>query len=239
MLDIKEIENTIINADCLDILKQLPDKCVDLVVTDIPYLISVSQSAGAFGVKKRIHYKKELEILSDGISNEVLQELCRVMKKINIYIFCSKNQFIQMLDFFVKEQKCNWQIITWHKTNVIPVCGNSYMPDTEYCLFFREKGVFVGGEAKTKSTYYISSTNKEDKKKYNHPTIKPEYIIKNLIINSSKENDIVLDPYCGSGTVPVVSYKLNRKYIGIEIDKKHCDTSIERLKIAQSQLRLF
>lgn len=238
-MDIKEIENTIINDDCMNVLRQLPNKSVDLVVTDIPYLISVSQSAGAFGVKKRMHYKKELEALSKGISNEVLEELCRVMKKINIYIFCSKNQFIQMLDFFVKEQKCNWQIITWHKTNVIPACGNSYMHDTEYCLFFREKGVFVGGEPKTKSTYYISSTNKKDKKKYNHPTIKPEYIIQNLIINSSKENDIVLDPYCGSGTVPVVSYKLNRKYIGIGINKQHYNTSIERLNAVQSQLNLF
>lgn len=237
MLDIKNIENTIINSDCLDILKQMPDKCIDLVVTDIPYDISVSQSAGAFGVKKRMHYKKDLEIISDGISDEILAELCRVMKKINIYIFCSKNQFIQMLDFFVTKRNCNWQLITWHKTNPIPSCGNSYMPDTEYCLFFREKGVYVGGTAETKNTYYITQTNKEDKKKFKHPTVKPEFIIKNLIINSSNENDIILDPYCGSGTIPVVSSKLNRKYIGIDIDKKHCVTSEIRLKEARNQLR--
>lgn len=239
MIDIKSVENTIINDDCLNVLKQLPDKCVSLVVTDIPYDISVSHSAGVFGVKKRMHYKKELEIISDGISNEVLEELCRVMKKINIYIFCSKNQFIQMLDFFVTKRNCNWQLITWHKTNPIPSCGNSYMPDTEYCLFFREKGVFVGGTPETKNTYYITQTNKEDKKKYNHPTVKPEHIIKNFIINSSNENDLILDPYCGSGTVPVVSTKLNRKYIGIDIAKKYCETTEQRLKIAQSQLRLF
>lgn len=53
MLKLEEIENSILNADCLDILKKLPDKCVDLVITDIPYKISVSQSAGAFGVKKK------------------------------------------------------------------------------------------------------------------------------------------------------------------------------------------
>lgn len=186
-----------------------------------------------------MHYEKELEIISDGISNEILEELCRVIKKINIYIFCSKNQFIQMLDFFVTKRNCNWQLITWHKTNPIPSCGNSYMPDTEYCLFFREKGVFVGGTPETKNTYYITQTNKEDKKKYNHPTVKPEHIIKNFIINSSNENDLILDPYCGSGTVPVVSTKLNRKYIGIDINKKHCETTEQRLKIAQSQLRLL
>lgn len=238
MKNIDEYVNKIINADCLDVLRGVPDKCVDLVVTDIPYDISVSHSAGAFGVKKRMHYKKELEIISNGISNEILEELCRVMKKINIYIFCSKKQFIQMLEFFVKERNCNWQIITWHKTNVIPSCGNSYMPDTEYCLFFREKGVYVGGTPKTKNTYYITQTNKADKKLYGHPTIKPEKIIENFIINSSNENDIVLDPYCGSGTIPVVSYKLNRKYIGIEIVEKYCKVSNERLQIAQAQQKI-
>lgn len=236
MLKIEDIENSIINDDCLNVLRELPDKCVDLIVTDIPYDISVSHSAGAFGVKKRMHYKNELETISNGISNEILTELCRVMKKINIYIFCSKNQFIQMLDFFATKRNCNWQLITWHKTNPIPSCGNSYMPDTEYCLFFREKGVFVGGTPETKNTYYITQTNKDDKRKYNHPTVKPEFIIKNLIINSSNEDDLILDPYCGSGTIPVVSSKLNRKYIGIDINKKHCETSEIRLKEAKNQL---
>ena len=238
MLKLEEIENSILNADCLDILKKLPGKCVDLVITDIPYKISVSQSAGAFGVKKRKKKKKELETISNGVSDDVLFELCRVMKKINIYIFCSKNQFMQMLDFFVKERKCNWQIITWHKTNPIPACGNSYMPDTEYCLFFREKGVFVGGEPKTKNTFYVTKTNKEDKKKYNHPTVKPEKIIENLIINSSNENDLVLDPYCGSGTVPAVCLKLKRKFIGIEIMKNHFMTANYRLMSIMAQQKL-
>lgn len=233
------IDNVIINDDCLNALKQMQDKCVDLVITDIPYNINVGHSAGSFGVKKRMHYKNELEILSNGISNDVLIELCRVMKKINIYIFCSKNQFIQMLDFFVKERNCNWQLITWHKTNPIPSCGNSYMPDTEYCLFFREKGVFVGGTPETKNTYYITQTNKEDKKKYNHPTPKPEHIIKNFIINSSKENDLIFDPYCGSGTTCVAAQKLNRRYIGIDIDNKYCETTKQRLLMAQSQRSLF
>lgn len=58
MIDIKSVENTIINDDCLNVLKQLPDKCVSLVVTDIPYDISVSHSAGAFGVKKECTMKK-------------------------------------------------------------------------------------------------------------------------------------------------------------------------------------
>ena len=168
-------------------------------------------------------------------TNDVLVELCRVMKKINIYIFCSKEQIPQMLDFFLPK-KVNWQIILWHKTNPIPTCGNSYMPDTEYCLFFREKGVFVGGSPKTKATYYVTPTNKEDKQKYRHPTPKPLQIIKNLIINSSKEGDLVLDPYVGSGTTAVAAKELNRHYIGIDKEEKYCNTAKERLEIEQLNL---
>lgn len=219
----------IICADALETLKQISDNYIDLVITDIPYKIKVSHSAGAFGVKKKMHYKKELEPLSDGISNNILIELCRVMKKINIYIFCSKAQIPQMLGFFLPK-KCNWQIITWHKSNPIPACGNSYMPDTEYCLFFREKGVFVAGTPETKATYYITPTNKQDKEKYGHPTPKPSHIIKNFIINSSKEGDIILDPYIGSGTTAECAKLLNRHFIGIDINEKYCKIANERIK---------
>ena len=229
------MENKIICGDALETLKTLPNNSIDLVVTDVPYKINIGHSAGVFGVKKRMHYKNDLLDISAGISNDVLIELCRVMKKINIYIFCSKEQIPQMLDFFLPK-KCNWQIITWHKTNPIPSCGNSYMPDTEYCLFFREKGVFVGGTPKTKMTYYVTQTNKADKQKYGHPTPKPLHIIKNLIINSSEEGDIVLDPYVGCGTTAVASKDLNRKYIGIDIKQKYCDIAIERLSNMQLNL---
>ena len=227
--------DTIINGDALETLKALPDNYIDLVVTDIPYKIKVKQSAGAFGVKKKMHYKNDLLEISEGIPDEVLKELCRVMKKINIYIFCSKEQIPQMLNFFLPK-KCNWQILTWHKTNPIPSCGNSYMPDTEYCLFFRDKGVFVGGSPNTKMTYYTTKTNKEDKKKYGHPTVKPLFIIKNLIINSSGEGDIVLDPYVGSGTSAVAAKELKRHYIGINNNAKHYSTARTRLNTEQQNL---
>ncbi len=235
---LEKYTNKIIHADCMDILKQLPDKCIDLVVIDPPYMINVSQSAGAFGVKKRMHYKKELEALSTGIQDEVLQELVRVMKRINIYSFCSYKQIPQLINFFLP-LKCNWQPITWHKTNPIPSCGNSYMPDTEYCLFFREKGVFVGGTAKTKKTYYITQTNKEDKQKYKHPTVKPLEIVKNLIINSSNEGDLILDCFSGSGTTAVACQELNRNFICIEKDYNYRETSVERLENAKAQLKLI
>ena len=70
----------------------------------------------------------------------------------------------------------------------------------------------------------------KDKKKWKHPTIKPEIIIRKLIRNSSKENDIVLDCFIGSGTTAVCCIKENRNYIGFEINKEFYKTCLERIE---------
>lgn len=83
--------------------------------------------------------------------------------------------------------------------------------------------------------YYITPTNKEDKKLYKHPTIKPLNIIKNLIINSSQENDTVLDCFMGSGTTGVACKELNRNFIGIELDENYFNISKERIEKAENK----
>ncbi len=220
--------NVVYNEDCLEGMKQIPNKSVDLVITDPPYLIDTVGS-GLYSQKDK-QYIKELNFMKDGFSKEILDEICRVMKKINLYIFCSQKQIIPLLDYFVREKKCNWNIITWHKTNPIPACGNKYLTDTEYVLFFREKGVKIYGDYQTKFTYYLTPLNQKDKIKYNHPTIKPLNIIQNFIINSSKEGEIVLDPFMGSGTTAIACINTNRNYIGFEIDKGYYDIILERIK---------
>lgn len=214
-------------GDCMEMLKNIPNNSVDLVVTDPPYLIS-TQGAGIYKQKDK-QYVKELTNMQDGFSTEVLDELCRVMKKINIYIWCSQKQILFLLDYFVKKKKCNWNLLCWHKTNPVPACGNKYLTDTEYILFFREKGVKVHGKFNTKFTYYVTPLNQQDKKKYNHPTIKPLSIIENLIINSSVEGGIVLDPFMGSGTIGVACKNLNREFIGMEIDEQYFNVAKQRI----------
>lgn len=234
MLDINKIHL----GNSYELIKQIDDNSIDLACIDPPYEIAVSQGSGAFGVEKKLHYKQELEDLSFGFTEEILDELCRVMKKINIYIWCSKNQFPMLIDYFVKDKGCNWTIISWHKTNPVPACGNSYVSDTEFCLFFREKGVQVYGTAETKKTYYTTAINVKDKALWEHPTIKPLHIIKNLIFNSTKENEIVLDCFSGSGTTALAASQLNRNFIGIEINEKYHKLSLQRLEVERSQMKL-
>lgn len=216
-------------------MKGIPDKSIDLVVTDPPYVIE-TRGAGIFKQTDK-KYVKQLDKMKDGFSEETLDELCRVMKKINIYIFCSQKQIIPLLDYFVKKKKCNWNIICWHKTNPVPACGNKYLTDTEFILFFREKGVKVYGEFSTKFTYYVTPLNQADKKKYGHPTIKPIKIIQNLILNSSQEGDIVFDPYIGSGSTGVGAVYTNRGYMGFEKEPRYYRIACERIAEAEQTMK--
>ena len=218
------------NKDCLEVMKNMEDDSIDLVITDPPYEISTS-GAGIYKQKDK-KYVKELNEMKDGFSDEILNELCRVMKKINIYIFCSQKQIIHLLDYFVTKRGCNYNIISWHKTNPIPACGNKYLTDTEYVLFFRERGVKVYGSFETKRTWYSTPLNQADKKKYGHPTVKPQLILNNLIVNSSQENDIILDPFMGSGSTGEAAIKNNRNFIGVEICEEYFEISKKRLRTA-------
>lgn len=225
-------------GDCLELLKGIPDESIDLVVTDPPYLLE-TDGAGIFGTKAENYggeryVMKNIDFMKNGVSEDVLDELCRVLKKINIYVWCSQKQLPIFYKYFVEKKKCNWNLLTWHKTNPTPTCGNKYLTDTEYCLFFREKGVKVYGEYATKLTYYVTPINSQDRKKYGHPTIKPLDIIQNLIINSSQKGDTVLDCFMGSGTTGVACINTNRNFIGIELDEQYFNVAQERIKQAKS-----
>ena len=219
------------NGDCLEVLKTIPDKSVDLVVTDPPYLMTCGQGGGAFGKDKR-QYHTEIEPLTENFNLEVLNQLVRVMKKVNIYIWCSKDQLRQYIDFF-EDLGCKTELLCWHKTNPVPTCNNKYLSDTEYLLFFREKGVPIYGSYGTKKKYYVTPTNKADKDKYGHPTIKPVDIIQNLITNSSAENDVVLDCFMGSGTTGVACINTGRSFIGIELDETYFKIAEDRINTPQ------
>ena len=245
----------LINGDCYEKLKEIPSGSVDLVVIDPPYEFQGSGGDGAFGTKKRNYHEEYLNIsnkntreaqrirvcacmdkqreniktLSTGFDISLFDELKRIMKKINIYVWCNKVQVRKILNYF---DTCNIDILTWHKTNCIPTCNNTYLNDTEYLIMAREKGVKIYGTYETKHKYYVTKANVEDKKKYLHPTIKPLHIIKNLIINSSKEGDTVLDCFMGSGTTGVACKETGRNFIGIEIDKTYFDIAKERINNA-------
>lgn len=223
----EDMLNTVTLGNSYEIIKDIPDNSIDLIVTDPPYEI-ISTGAGILKDRKSRFLDNIQNKFDKGINESILDEFCRVMKKLNIYIWCSKVQVKKYLDYFLKKTDL-YEILIWHKTNPVPTINGTYLCDKEYCLFFRDKGVELKGTVESKRTVWTTKCNVEDKKKYKHPTIKPISIIKKLIENSSNENDIILDCFCGSGTICVAAKELGRQFIGIEIDPEYYKISLDRL----------
>lgn len=224
-------KNTIYNDDAYSFIKKIDSNSVDLVVIDPPYKLSKGSGTKGYISKQKHKQSEELNTLrlDEGMDLEILDEFMRIMKKVNIYIWCNKAQIYDYLKFFVGIHKCSFDILVWIKTNPIPTHGRNYMNDKEFCLYFR-KGITLQTTYQSGKTYWLTPTNVKDKRMYDHPTIKPLHIIETLIQNSSKENDLVLDCFLGSGTTVVAAKKLNRSYIGIEWNKKYYDTCMERIE---------
>lgn len=229
--------NNIYNVDCYKAIKDIPDKSIDLIVTDPPYLIENTTAGGSSDLSKSIQgMNNQLSngVLTSGINNEILQEFLRVMKKTNIYIWCNHKQIPQYLDFFVNKNNCLFDILIWHKTNATPLFNNKYLTDKEYCLYFRKGGYCNPDNYDAAKTIFEQKINISDKNKFEHPTIKPLKFIETIIRNSSKENDIILDCFMGSGTTAVACKNTGRRYLGFEIDKHWYDIAQDRLNNVQA-----
>jgi DNA modification methylase len=220
--------DVIYNEDCYKGIKNIPDKSIDLIYTDPPYEFG---SGGCAGIAKERKFTKEIFFgkMDYGINTSILDEFVRVMKRIYIYIWCNKEQIYDYLDYFVKKHNCNFEIIVWGKKTPPPFTNGHYLKDKEYCLLFREKGTKVYGNYDTLKTIYYEDKNLKDKELYGHPTIKPLEFVKNHIINSTQEGDIVLDTFMGSGTTAVACKQLNRHYIGFELNPEYYQIAIDRV----------
>lgn len=230
-------ENTIYLEDCYKAIKDIPDKSIDMILTDPPYDIKSTEGGGMLKEKRLVNLFTDLKEneLNIGINDEILNEWCRVMKKINIYIWCNKILIPRLMDFFVNQKDCMFDIIIWNKTNAIPLCGSKYLTDCEYCLYFHET-LKLNTTYDTAKTVYYQPINIDDKKLFKHPTCKPTNILRNLIFNSSNEGDIILDTFMGSGSTAIACKELNRNYLGFEINEEYYQIAIDRLNgISQSE----
>lgn len=224
--------NKIYLGDAYKLIKDIPDKSIDLIITDPPYDIQGIQGAGIMASRKKGNFTQEIKEneLDKGMDYTILEEFIRVQKKINVYIWCNKSMILPLLKFFVEENKCNYEIIIWAKEDPIPFCGTHYLVDKEYCLYFWETGAFMNIPFNRAKTFYLSRKNIQDKKNYAHPTIKNLEMIENFVLNSSKEGDLILDTFLGSGTTALACKHLNRQYIGFEINEKFYKIACERLE---------
>lgn len=210
----------IYNADCLDILKDIPDNYFDLCLTDPPYGIGEAKGKNKnrgllarpkdYGVKE---WDNEIP------KKEIFDEIFRV----------SKNQIIFGGNYFVEYLKNSSCWLVWDK--------NNYGTDFADCELAWTN--FKSAVRKYKWTW--NGMLQEDMKHKEiriHPTQKPVGLLKQILRDYYKEG-IVLDCFSGSGSTAIACYDLNIPFVAIEKDKDYYEKSVERLNIAQAQLRLF
>lgn len=225
--------NQIYNMDCQAGMKAMIENNIkaDLIVTDPPYLIKgIHGGKSQLGLSVQRSQQELVDCkITDGISNDMLNLMWDVVKKPNFYFFCNRAQIQQYLDFFVTRNKCKWEMLIWHKTNVPPLYHNTYLCDKEYILHFRKGTICNPATYEKAKTVFTSGTNVKDKKLHGHPTVKPLNIVSTLIENSSAVGDLILDPFMGSGTTAVAAKELNRNYIGFEINESFFNSSQKRI----------
>jgi len=204
-------------ADCMDILKQLPDKCIDLVLTDPPYGIKADKGSNGFGNSANRKYKGGWD--SQTPEQIIFDEMLRVSKKAIIF---GGNYFTDKLPV----SKC-W--IVWDKVgenkfdNPFADVELAWTNDSKVCK---------------KITCIQQGFINEDKSQPRiHPTQKPLKLFETILSDYSNENDLILDCFSGSGTTAVACHNLKRRFICIERDKEYCEASIKRLEEARKQLR--
>lgn len=228
MQNINDLIGKITCADCLEILKQLPDKCIDLVLTDPPY-----------GMDFQSNHRKEKYNKISNDNNlcwlpEYIKEVARVIKNDAMcYFFCSWHN----IDVFKQEiQKLIpvKNVLIWEKNNTgMGDLNADYAPQYENIIFCNPSNKHLNDGRDSCILKYPRTGN------INHPTEKPIDLMAKLIKKSTKENDIVLDTFAGSCPVAFACHNLNRNFICIEKDKEYYEASVKRLEEHKRQGRLF
>lgn len=225
----------LLQGDSLELIKKIPDKSIDLIVTDPPYDISATNGGGTINKVKKLN-KSLNDLVEADITNgydieKYGEEFMRIMREPNIYLWCNKKQIPYYFKFYVEKYKCKFEILVWNKTNSLPTYSNKYLSDKEYCLyFFKGKGKTFPQNYEDAKTVYIAPINHKDKKEFGHPTIKPLDITEKIIRNSSREGQVILDCFMGSGTTGVACKHLNRNFIGMELNEEYFNIAKKRIE---------
>ena len=211
-------------GDCLEIMGGIKDKSVDLIVTDPPYLMDYQSNRR----KKEDRFDK---IKNDKgnymLIQDYLEECHRIMKdNTAIYCFCSWHN----IDFFKNEFEKYFKlknILVWNKNNHgTGDLKGSYAPKHEFILFGHKGRTLL----REKRIADVIDCPKISSNKLTHPTEKPQDLLEIFIKQSSDEGSIIFDGFMGTGSCGVAAKKLNRNFIGIELDEKYFDIAKDRIE---------
>ena len=236
------IIDKIFNEDCIELMRQMPDKCVDLVLTDPPYRVTSHGSAGTMSGYWATSSAKNGKIFENNNIDitDYLPMLYRVLKdNTHCYIMCNNLNLPHFFDVISKSDFHFVKLLVWDKQTKI--CGRYYMGQVEHIFLLRKGGDRPINNCSQSDLLSFPNYNREKDKdgKNIHDSIKPISLMQCMIENSSAQGDIVFDPFLGSGTTAVACIKENRRFVGCEIDKNYYEISKRRIDNALRTLTLF
>ena len=230
-------------GDCIEVMKKLERNKVDLIFADPPYFLSNDgqsiRSGKVVSVNKGDWDKKENYDNVDSFTYNWLKECYRILKYDGTIWVSGTHHNI--FDIEKNMKRIGFKIINiviWHKSDPPPlIYKNKFRFSYEFIIWAKKGGkhyfnydeMYSVNNQEMEDVWLMDAVQMSEKKHGYHPTQKPEALLDRIIKATSKEGDIVLDPFLGSGPTCYVAQKLNRKYIGIEKEKKYFNIAKDRL----------
>ena len=242
-------ENTnfkLIHNDTFKVLKKFKDKSINMIFADPPYFLSndgITCSGGKMVSVNKGNWDKQHSVKEKHKFNRKwIKECYRILDDNGTIWISGTLHNIYSIGMALEEE--GFKIlnnITWQKTNPPPnLACKTFTHSTETVLWAKKilkkvKYTFnydimkeLNNGKQMKDVWTTSLTKPSEKKEGKHPTQKPLELLEKIIIASTNENDLILDPFNGSGTTGIAANKLNRQYIGIDNEKKYLDLTIRR-----------
>lgn len=236
----------LIKDDTFKALKNFQEKSFNMIFADPPYFLSnngITCSSGKMVSVNKGEWDKSLDVESKhSFNRKWINECYRVLKDDGTIWISGTLHNIYSIGMALEEE--GFKIInniTWQKTNPPPnLACKTFTHSTETIIWARKdlkksKYTFnynfmkeLNDNKQMKDVWTTSLTKPSEKKCGKHPTQKPLEILDKIILASTKENDLILDPFCGSSTTGISAKRLNRAYIGIDNSKEYLDLSKRR-----------
>lgn len=239
-------------GDIRDLIKDYPDEYFDCIVSDVPYKIClggariVKKDNAPSGIFNR--YVSNDRLKNKWLKQEEIEDNVTLIKKGKLFADCDikfsewlplvypklKNgchAYFMVNGYNLKELQVEAEkagfiyqnLLVWLKNNLTP--NKFYMKKTEFILMLRKgRQRYINDMGMSNVFQYPNILGNKF-----HPTEKPVELMKDLIRQSTNENDIVLDPFMGSGSTCLAAKELNRQYVGFEINQKYYDIAEKRL----------
>lgn len=219
-------DHVIVHGDCLDVMKRMPDKCVDLVLTDPPFNVGKDYGEGTDDKQDPEEYWSWL--------NHRLSEVIRIMNDGRFYMFHTDKGMFQLRPLLEQYGLTYGQMLIWFGPNLVGGARiqNDWHYSHEPCLLMRKgkRGPMINSRYAPNcfSVQVIPRPQRNFKEGRHHVAQKPTKLF--LRILARTPGNLVLDPFLGSGTTLVAAKQLGRRGIGIEIEHKYCLIAQERLR---------